>query len=186
MSSSSGYLIPQKPFIIGQFEKRMKSCLEEDMIINGFYDPEEGLLAAGQKSHALFSGEDDQANPAFEYAEIRDADIKRLIPEGIGPDFVGHCIKCGDLINDPLSDSLNELYEKEYDTGQRTDMSSLEFICETCNHLNKLGDIQFKGDTILISQYVQFVDINDSFDPVKIEWYENRLDCKLRIIYERF
>ena len=185
MSASCGYLVPDKSFPAGQFKKAIKTLLETDKVINGYYDEKQGTLAAGHHSFSIFQDNLNNSNIAFEYGDIHDTNNNRLIPEGSSEGYGANCVYCNKPIDDELLDVLNDLYEKEYDSGLETDMTGLEISCGDCMQVNKLSEIQFTQDVEIKNQYIQFVDIESNFDLSKVEEIGKRLNCTLKVFYDR-
>jgi hypothetical protein len=186
MSSPFGYLIPKKPFEIGQFKKLVTSILEKEEIIDGYYDEEYQWFAAGENSHSFFKDKNDDANRAFEYVEIHDTLNNRIIPDCTSDNYGAKCNNCEENLDDNLSDVLMELAELESENGTESDMTQLIIECQGCNHANKITDINFDLPVKFNNQFVCFVEINSEFDEGRISDVAKKLDCNFEIIYGRF
>ena len=79
MSASCGYLIPDKSFSLGEFTKAIRTILEQQKVLKGYYDKEQGRLAAGENSFLIFSDNLNNSPIAFEYADIHDTINNRLM-----------------------------------------------------------------------------------------------------------
>ena len=64
MSSTFGYLIPDKPLNIGRFSETIISFLKNQKVINGYYEEQYQWYAAGDNSHSIFTEKGDGINPA--------------------------------------------------------------------------------------------------------------------------
>jgi hypothetical protein len=185
MSASCGYLISDKSFPVGQFAKLIGTILKNYQVINGYYDKEQGTLAAGQNSFFIFSNNQNSSDIAFEYADIHDTTNNRLIPDSSSEGYGANCRNCKENIDEDLYDVLNDLYEREFDTCVETDMTNLEISCSNCGHINKLADIKFDFETEIKNQYIQFVDIESDFNLDKVKEIGKLMNCDFKIIYER-
>ena len=184
MSSSCGYLVPDKTLPVGKFSKLVKGILDDLKITKGYYDKKADWLAAGPNSFHIFSDNANNHPIAFEYASIHDNSYKRLVPESFGGGAA--CGNCGQNIDDAVSDKLSELYEYEFDNGKETDITQLEIICNYCSHNNKLAEIKFGYETILTNQYFQFVDIERNFNADTLIEIGKQLGCNLKVFYDRY
>ena len=185
MSASCGYLIPDKSFSLGEFTKEIRAVLDQQKVLKGYYNKEQGRLAAGQNSFLIFSDNLNNSSIAFEYSEIHDTINNRLIPESSSQGYGANCKNCKENIDEDFYDALNNLYEHEFDTGLETDMTNLEIKCANCGHINKLADIRFDFETAINNQYIQFVDIESDFNLSKVKEIGQLMNCNFRIIYER-
>jgi len=115
MSQRNGYLVPDRIFKVGEFRIAVMSILAGTGIINGSYDSLGLRLASGSNSSDIFTFPD-KKRLAFEYAELRDSENLRLIPEGVGEGLEARCPQCNSNVDESLSDAVSEFYEHEYDT----------------------------------------------------------------------
>lgn len=185
MSSPFGYLIPNKPFEVGQFKKLLTSILEKEEIIDGYYDEELQWFAMGNKSHYIFKDVDDELPHCFEFVEIHDTINNRIIPDCTSEKYGAKCKNCKEDLDDSLNDVLMELAELESENGIESDMTRLVIICRSCNNANKITDIDFDLTVKFNSQFACFVEINSDFDEDKISQIAKFLNCNFDIIYGR-
>lgn len=184
MSTSTGYLIPDKSFSIGQFKQAVRAVLEEVQITADLYDREKETLAAGEKAGSIVFGEPGVALP-FEYAEVHDTNHLRLVPDSSADGYGAICGKCGTDMDDSLYDELEVWYEDEYDNGKEEDMSMLTVTCLTCGKVNKLPEVKFEKGAALKKQYIQFVDISGKFDAEMVKVIGDKLGCGFEVMYEK-
>ena len=166
------YFIPLRKFPVGQFKSKVKEILENMRIIDGYYDEENELLGAGEKS-------------SFEYASIHDTPNDKLVPEASTSGYGATCSKCNSDMDHELYDKINDYYDFESDSGEERDMKSIQLICPECTTTSTLNEVVFTQPVLLTNQYFQFVDIDDEIDPKVIRGMESALDCDLKVIYER-
>jgi 5-methylcytosine-specific restriction endonuclease McrA len=183
MSSSFGYLIPKKPFDIGQFSKLVRSVLEKEKIINGYYEEEYQWFAAGQNAYSFFTRKADDINPAFEYVEIHDTINNRIIPDCTSENYGAKCNNCKENLDDGLSDELIELSDLESESGRESDMAQLVIECQRCNHANKITEINFDLPVKFNNQFLCFVEIESDFDEEKINDFAKILGSDFEIVY---
>jgi len=180
MSSTCGYLVPDKEFTVGEFKKAIQTILEKDQII---YKESADSLTAGDRSLSFFTRDSNSSAFAFDSADIHDTVNRRLIPEEWGIGNGAKCQKCQSFLDEQLSDILSDLYEREYDNNQETDMAILPVICDNCQHTNQLIDMYFESDVEIRSQYIQFINIENEFHPDKVKELGDFLNCNLKIFY---
>jgi len=185
MSSSFGYLIPKKTFEIGQFKEFITSVLQDQEIIDGYYEEEYQWFAAGNNSRSIFKEGNDENNPAFEYVEIHDTVNNRIIPDCTEDSYGAKCNSCKATLDDNLSDVLMDLADMESDSGIETDMTQLTIECHNCNYANKITDIDFDLPVRFKNQFICFVEIDSEFDHEKIMEVAHKLDCTFDILYGR-
>jgi hypothetical protein len=183
MSSSFGYLIPNKEFDVGEFRKKIIAILEAKEIIKGYYEPKYQWFAAGSNSHSIFEEISDDNNPAFEYVEIHDTDNFRIIPDCTSETYEAKCNECKADLDDTISEILMDLAEVESENEAESDMRNIKVVCSNCNFSNGISDIEF-GTTVRIrNQFICFVDIESEFDDEKIKELSANFDCTFETIY---
>ena len=183
MSSHFGYLIPDKPFDIGEFKRMITTIFKNSKIIDGYYDEKYSWFCAGDNSHSMFSKDNDDDNSAFEYVEIHDTINKRLIPDCSSQSYGAKCSKCKVDIEDAFMEVFNKLADMEFDGSAETDMTSLSVKCENCEYLNKLFEIKFDVETKITNQYMCFVEIDGDFNKDLVKKISKILNCNFSIIY---
>jgi hypothetical protein len=183
MSSSFGYLIPNKTFEVGQFRKLITSNLEAQEIIDGYYEEEFQWFAAGKNSHSIFKESTDDTNPAFEYVEIHDTVNNRIIPDCTEDSYGAKCNNCKTNLDDTLSDLLMDLSDVESESGNETDMTQLIIECHNCNQTIKITDVMFDLPVRFRNQFACFVEIDSEFDEEKIKEIAIKFDCTFEILY---
>ncbi len=186
MSSSFGYLIPEKSFEIGQFKKLVTTVLEKEGITNGFYDEANQWFASGKNAHILFEDQNDGTNSAFEYVEIHDTLNNRIIPDCTSDNYGAKCNNCNGSLDDNLSEVMMEMADLESKTGVETDMAQLVIQCQHCNHTNKINHIIFDPPVRLNNQFMCFVEIDSGFEEERINELATKLDCAIEVLYGQF
>jgi hypothetical protein len=180
MSQRNLYFVPEQDFPIGKFKSLAEEILTQLRIIDGFYSEEDGMLASGENASSLFKGD----SSSFEYAEVRDSENLRLIPEGVGPDVAVSCGNCGASVGENFYEAVVDFYEKEGDKKRVDDMSLIKIICGSCQKQQYITDLNLPVERLLHKQYIQFVEIESDIDLSKLEEIEHRLGCKLKVLYE--
>lgn len=177
MSTTNTYLIPDKAYKVGQFQKQVKKVLTQLEIIDGYYDQEDGLLAAGENGELIGS--------TFEYCSIHDTKYKRLLPEATTSGYGSTCSSCKSDMDAVFYEALNDFYDEEDEQEQEADMLTLQVKCPTCQYINLLSELTFTTETLIANQFFQFVDLDEELNQNTVKEIEQRLGCSLRIIYER-
>lgn len=167
MSSSYGYLIPNKSFGVGHFKERAISILEEERIIDGYYKEEFQWFASGENSNSIFFNSEIDAT--FEYVEIHDTPNHRIIPDCTSENYEGKCNSCKNNLDNILSEKLTELAELESENGIEIDITQLSVDCESCNETSKIIEIDFDTPVRFNNQFICFVEIENDFDEERIK-----------------
>lgn len=186
MSSTFGYLIPDKPLNVGLFREVILSFLNNQKVIDGYYEEKYQWYAAGDDSHSIFVEKGDEINPAFEYVEIHDTINNRIIPDCTSADYGAKCANCKTNLDEILSEILIDLADQESENGNETDMALLVVNCESCHHNNNLRELEFELEVKVANQFACFVEIDSEFNVKKLNELASLLDCKLDIIYGAF
>jgi hypothetical protein len=183
MSSSYGYLIPNKSFEVGQFKERVISILEEEKIIDGFYEEEFQWFASGENANSIFFN--NEINSTFEYVEIHDTPNHRIIPDCTSENYEGKCNSCKNNLDEILSEKLMEVADLESENGIEIDITQLTVDCESCNKTNKIFEIDFDTPVRFSNQFICFVEIDNDFDKERTKEIALKLNCELEILYGR-
>ena len=179
-------MIPEKSLDVGQFREVVISFLKSQDIIDGYYEEQYQWYAAGDNSHSIFNGEDDEVNPAFEYVEIHDTINNRIIPDCTSEDYGAKCANCKTSLDDILNETLSDLADQEFENGSETDMALLVVKCKNCDHTSNLNSLEFKLNVKITNQFACFVEIDNEFNDKKLNQLASLLDCKLDIILGSF
>lgn len=183
MSSTCGYLVPDRSFPIGEFKRAIIAFLEKEQIIS--YDADTETSVSEDLSLSLFNCDIHDSGFAFEYATIHDTINRRLVPEEWGEGDGANCQKCQSCCDSQFSEALCDLYELEYENNQETDMALLTIPCGNCGHINHLMNMQLDTPAEIANQYIQFIDIENDFHPGKVKELNTFLNCNLKVFYSR-
>ena len=141
-------------------------------LIDGYYDKEEGSFAPTDLIQ-------------FEYASVQDTRYHKLIPEASSGGYGATCHKCNKDVDSTFYDTINDYYDLETDTGKEKDMRELELVCEHCKTKQTLVQLVFNEPVVFANQYFQFVNIFNYIDPKFVDIFKEKLECEVKLIYEK-
>lgn len=183
MSEYNFYLVPVDEPSAGRrgIGDRILNYLEQQGVLEGFYDEELGWYAAGPKSADLFT-DVSAKGPAFEYAILYDRQEAHFVPDSQTAGFGARCSGC----QADLDEEVYELLEEQGEGEEVIDVAGRKLNCPKCRLPNPLVTLKAEIDTAVTRFYVNFCAV-DSFNlnPEILDELQKIVGTKFRLVGER-
>ncbi|MCR9145460.1 MAG: hypothetical protein NXI24_24690 [bacterium] len=170
-------LFPEDRLPVRDFGIRARRALTELRIIDGYYEEEEDLLAAGPNSLKAFPGDADYM-VGFEYCSVYDFENADLVP-GM-PALEPRCPHCDADIDETYYSTLDESGLYELPRG-RADFMKIQFICPVCERDIRLPELESNSGLLLLKQHIDFHQVVDYIKPAWVDRIARRMGCRLAI-----